>query len=160
MHWTSFNALFRPVVSALSRIDWPSEFLPERTTTPVSSKSTATRSSPRSLDSGDASVPRRITTDLLDSIDRDPDLHEEIRRRFEWTLQLDPRYEAIAYAIAFECHSDPIVLRDGMKDAKIQSHARVWHETGFPKFGGNMEFSSLLREMVDLGRSPPNRGRR
>ena len=105
----------------------------------------------RSLDSDKASVPRRITADLLDSIDRDPDLQEDIRRRFEWTLQLDPRYEAIAYAIAFECHSDPILLRHGMKDARIQRHARVWYEGGFPRLGGNMEFSSLLREMVDLG---------
>ena len=109
----------------------------------------------KSLDSDEAAVPRTITTDLLDSIDRDPDLQEEIRRRFEWTLQLDPRYEAIAYAIALECHSDPNVLRNGMKDTRIQRHARVWYEAGFPRFGGNMEFSSLLREMVDLG--PPGK---
>lgn len=105
----------------------------------------------KSLDSDEASVPRTITTDLLDSIGRDPDLQEEIRRRFEWTLQLDPRYEAITYAIALESHGDPNVLRNGMKDTRIQRHARVWYEAGFPRFGGNMEFSSLLREMVDLG---------
>lgn len=105
----------------------------------------------KSLDSDEPSVPRTITTDLLDSIGTDPDLQEEIRRRFEWTLQLDPRYEAITYAIALECHSDPNVLRSGIRDTRIQRHARVWYEAGFPKFGGNMEFSSLLREMVDLG---------
>ena len=105
----------------------------------------------RALEPADPSVPRTMTTALLDSIDGDPDLREEIRQRFEWTLQLDPRYEAIAYALASECHHDSDLLRHGMSDSRIQRHAHTWYEAGFRESGGNVGFNALLQEMVDLG---------
>ncbi|MCY3930154.1 MAG: hypothetical protein OXH70_00385 [Acidobacteria bacterium] len=105
----------------------------------------------RAMEASEGEVPRHITKELLDSIDEDSEHREEVRQRFEWTLQLDSRYEAIAYAIAFESLSNTDVLRRGMKNSRIQRHALLWYGQGFPKFGANVEFAALLQEMVELG---------
>lgn len=93
---------------------------------------------------------RKIDRRLLESLQRDRGLREEIRQRFEWTLQLDPRYEAIAYTIAFYCLDDPELLRGGIEDHRILDRVRQWWPPGFAD--GDIEpFQALLEEMVELG---------
>lgn len=43
-----------------------------------------------------------LTRRDIDEELQNAELREEIRRRFEWTISLDPRYEAIAYRLALE----------------------------------------------------------
>ena len=93
-----------------------------------------------------------IGPDLLEALQRDRELGREIRQRFEWTLQLDPRYEAIAYTVAFACLEDRDLLRKGIGDDRILRHVRVWWPQGFEESDRESEhFRALLDEMVELG---------
>ena len=95
---------------------------------------------------------RVIGPDLLEALQRDRELGREIRQRFEWTLQLDARYEAIAYTVAFACLEDRDLLRKGIGDDRILRHVRVWWPQGFEESDRESEhFRALLDEMVELG---------
>ncbi len=95
---------------------------------------------------------RAIGPDLLEALQRDRELGREIRQRFEWTLQLDPRYEAIAYTVAFACLEDRDLLRKGIGDDRVLRHVRVWWPQGFEESDRESEhFRALLDEMVELG---------
>lgn len=95
---------------------------------------------------------RAIGPDLLEALQRDRELGREIRQRFEWTLQLDPRYEAIAYTVAFACLENRELLRNGIGDDRILRHVRVWWPQGFEESDRESEhFRALLDEMVELG---------
>ena len=95
---------------------------------------------------------RVIGPDLLEALQRDRELGREIRQRFEWTLQLDARYEAIAYTVAFACLEDRDLLRKGIGDNRILRHVRVWWPQGFEESHRESEhFRALLDEMVELG---------
>ena len=110
------------------------------------------RISTRSVSIG--SPVRVIGPDLLEALQRDRELGREIRQRFEWTLQLDPRYEAIAYTVAFACLEDRDLLRRGIGDDRILRHVRVWWPQGFKEEESDREsehFRALLDEMVELG---------
>ena len=77
-------------------------------------------------------------------------LRDTIRERFDLTLQLDPRYEVIAYAMAFEFQGkDGESLSNGIPSRAIQQYARVWWENGFDI--SDREFDTLLEEMEGLG---------
>ena len=92
-----------------------------------------------------------VDLELLDGIHRDRKFQDEVRKRFVWTLELDPRYEAIAYVVADNCHRDSNVLRDGVDVNSLFDEARDWWEAGF---GGDYNidrFKALLEEMVELG---------
>ncbi|MXW00799.1 MAG: hypothetical protein F4X59_09795 [Holophagales bacterium] len=95
---------------------------------------------------------RAIGPDLLEALQRDRELGREIRQRFEWTLQLDPRYEAIAYTVAFACLENRELLRNGIGDDRILRYVRVWWPQGFEGSDRESEhFRALLDEMVELG---------
>ena len=95
---------------------------------------------------------RAIGPDLLEALQRDRELGREIRQRFEWTLQLDSRYEAIAYTVAFACLENRELLRKGIGDDRILRHVRVWWPQGFEESDRESEhFRALLDEMVELG---------
>ena len=105
----------------------------------------------RGFDRTDSPI-KEIGRNLLEALQRDRELREEIRQRFEWTLQLDPRYEAIAYTIAFVCLDDPDLLSEGIEDDRILRHVRLWWPAGFKEAGRDVElFQALLEEMVELG---------
>lgn len=108
------------------------------------------RLSARSASTG--SPVRVIGPALLEALQRDRELGREIRQRFEWTLQLDARYEAIAYTVAFACLEDRNLLRKGIGDDRILRHVRVWWPQGFEESERESEhFRALLDEMVELG---------
>ena len=79
-------------------------------------------------------------------------LREAFRQRFRLTLQLDPRYEVIAYTVACECNQSDAVLSDGLDYQRIDEESRVWWSEGFEDVEPRTDrFRSLLDEMVGLG---------
>jgi hypothetical protein len=59
------------------------------------------------------------------------DLRKDIRDRLVWTLQLDRRYEVIAYAIAYESFSNrECSIVDGFTVSWIREQALTWWEAG------------------------------
>ena len=77
-------------------------------------------------------------------------LRDTIRERFDLTLQLDPRYEVIAYAMAFEFQGkEGESLSNGIPSRDIQQYAEEWWEDGFDI--SDREFDTLLEEMEGLG---------
>ena len=92
--------------------------------------------------------PYRVTDAELDGAYGSPELRDAIRERFLLTLQLDPRYEVIAYALAFESRDRP-VLDAGLEREEIRRLARDWWPEGFRI--SDLEFRMLLDEMDGLG---------
>ena len=77
-------------------------------------------------------------------------LREMIRSRFHMTLQLDPRYEVIAYSIAYECHGHDEILSKGLDYRRIEEISKESWPEGFREIGTD-HFRSLLDEMKGLG---------
>ena len=83
---------------------------------------------------------------------RNTNLRDMIRSRFLLTLQLDPRYEVIAYSIAYECTQNYEVLSTGLDYRQIDHDARSWWPEGFNDIEPRTDrFRSLLDEMEGLG---------
>ena len=76
------------------------------------------------------------------------DLGTSIRERFLLTLQLDPRYEVIVYALTQELQGETD-LSQGLDVDTIASAARTWWPEGFEL--ADVEFRVLLHEMEGLG---------
>ena len=95
-------------------------------------------------------LPRVITADDIQAVfDRDQ-FRDYIRDRFALTLQLDPRYEVIAYAMAFELlQGDSDVFSRGLPSRAILDLAREAWDDGFDIT--EREFGTLLQEMCGLG---------
>lgn len=95
--------------------------------------------------------PFAITGDVIDRTYREKDVTDAIRGRFSLTLQLDRRYEVIAYAIAAE------FLEAGESDGRafertwIRDASVSWWPAGFKTSTSLDQFQSLLDEMVGLG---------
>ena len=90
-----------------------------------------------------------VTSADIDAVRKREQFHEHIRGRFSLTLQLDPRYEVIAYSIAYELLGTPNRLSLGLPSDRILDLVRDWWKDGFdiPK----REFGTLLEEMCGLG---------
>ena len=89
---------------------------------------------------------------VVDETYQNTSLREMIRSRFHLTLQLDPRYEIIAYSIANECIEHEGLLGRGIDWRQIDDVVRDWWPEGF----GDIEpytdrFRTLLDEMAGLG---------
>ena len=93
--------------------------------------------------------PRTITTDDIQAVFQRDQFRDYIRTRFSLTLQLDQRYEVIAYAMAFDLQGASHRLADGLTSNRIFDLAREHWPEGFriPK----REFETLLHEMCGLG---------
>lgn len=91
-----------------------------------------------------------VDRDTLDSVKADQNLVSQIRDRFAWTLQLDPRYELIANVIAFEIHADRDRLTRGFTVSEVRDLAQDWWSEGFHDVGYH-EIAVLLEEMEGLG---------
>ena len=92
-----------------------------------------------------------VGPELLAGIHRDQDFQNDIRSRFEWTLQLDPRYEAIAYVLAHMCHDDDRILHDGTDERLLFAEVLEWWKAGFGDGYDFEDFKALLEEMEGLG---------
>ena len=97
------------------------------------------------------SPPRIIQSSHVDEAYRSENLRKQIRDRFVWTLQLDQRYEVIAYAMALEQmdHASEGQLVSSI--GHLRELALYWWPDGFKEKASQDEFRSLLEEMVGLG---------
>ena len=94
------------------------------------------------------SFPYRIADDDIDEAYASGELRGMIRERFLLTLQLDPRYEVIAYALAFELNEGTNV-NQGVERGDILEAVKSWWQDGFEL--QDIEFNMLLHEMEGLG---------
>lgn len=93
-----------------------------------------------------------ITETVVDETYRDQNLRQMIRQRFHWTLQLDLRYEVIAYTIAHECSLRDEVLSKGLEYRELDTLVREYWPEGFVGVEQFTDrFRSLLDEMIGLG---------
>jgi hypothetical protein len=96
--------------------------------------------------------PRYLVTDRdIEQVYSSDALRDEIRAKFRLTLQLDPRYEVVAYAMALDLLKSRYSQSDGMPWQTIrQSGAMHWWPEGF-RDTSELDFRVLLDEMVGLG---------
>jgi len=78
------------------------------------------------------------------------DINSQIRERFQWTLNLDPRYELIAKVLALYRLDNAEGDGSAMSPAFIFREVENFWPRGFEKLP-NEDFSAFLDEMVDLG---------
>lgn len=99
---------------------------------------------------GNLLPPNRIEKEDIEAVYRLPKVRKCIKDRFDWTLALDPHYQAIAWAMIY----DQIEKGDGYSAAytlsSILELARYWWEEGFGRKDYN-EMQSLLDEVSGLG---------
>ncbi len=92
--------------------------------------------------------PVTVTSDDIEQVWADQELMDDFRSRFEWTLNLDPRYKVIAYRIAYGA------LADGpdttIRSADLRAFCSELWPTGFATCTTD-EFRGLLGECVELG---------
>ncbi|BAY24428.1 hypothetical protein NIES2100_42230 [Calothrix sp. NIES-2100] len=94
--------------------------------------------------------PYEIADKQVDETYQSNNLRKAIRDRLLWTLQLDQRYEVIAYSIAYESLTSPKGMVDGFSVSWIQDAVLSWWSEGFQGKSTD-EFRALLEEMVGLG---------
>ena len=88
---------------------------------------------------------RRITSDDILGVERDTAVMEDIRNRFDWTLDLDDRYKVLTYALVLT--SDPTTPH---LEAEFTDIGADW----WPAVFGTMDpqgLRAVLDEMVGLG---------
>lgn len=102
----------------------------------------------RRLRDSNKTFPYVIGDEDINAVYGSKDLRSAIRERFLLTLQLDQRYEVIAYALTQEFHEEAD-LGHGLDHDTIAEVARAWWPEGFKVT--DVEFSMLLHEMEGLG---------
>ena len=103
----------------------------------------------RHLRNSGRNVPYGISDEDIAAAYRSTALRDAIRQRFQLTLQLDPRYEVIAYALASELLDEDRTLGHGLERRDLAEYAREWWPDGFGI--DDREFNVLLQEMEGLG---------
>lgn len=98
------------------------------------------------------SGPRYLVTDRdIEQVYSSDALRDEIRAKFRLTLQLDPRYEVLAYSMALDLLRGRYTQSDGASWQVIrQTGALHWWADGF-RDTSELDFRVLLDEMVGLG---------
>src|SRR5260370_571521 len=91
-----------------------------------------------------------IREQKLDETYLSKDLRDEIRAKFRLTLQLDERYEVIAYAIAHRSYADQGTRAGTYSAGELAGRARGWGEEGFRRTSDS-ELRIILEEMAGLG---------
>jgi hypothetical protein len=86
----------------------------------------------------------------VDAVYKNPALRDEIRTKFNLTLQLDPRYEVIAYTLAHGALDGRYSVPEGVLARDVKSQVAYWWSDGFANTS-DLEFRVLLDEMVGLG---------
>ncbi len=98
----------------------------------------------------DDAPPQTVYTDDIEQVWADAGLRRSFRKRFDWTLDLDPRYKIIAYSVALHAHASGIDAT--MTPSELRNECETWWPTGFSAEDVRAgEFRALLDECVDLG---------
>ena len=98
------------------------------------------------------SPPYQVTIDDIEKAYQLDSLQDEIRHKFEMTLDLDRRYRLIALRIALACLESDSTRYVGVDVDWVRGEGlSLWHQ-GFPQGEQSHElFRTLLYEMVGLG---------
>ena len=88
---------------------------------------------------------RQISSDDLLAVERNRSVIEDIRNRFDWTLDLDDRYKVLTYALVFT--SDPTAPR---LESEFMAIGADWWPAVF-KTMDTQGLRAVLDEMVGLG---------
>ena len=88
---------------------------------------------------------RPITPDDLLAVERDASVMEDIRNRFDWTLDLDDRYKVLTYALVLT--PDPTAPR---RESEFMAIGATWWKAVFEDMDG-LGLRAVLDEMVGLG---------
>ena len=102
----------------------------------------------RRLRDSERAFPYDIEDDDIDDAYSSGELRSAIRERFLLTLQLDQRYEVIAYALAYELKEGADLDR-GLERDRLFEATRFWWPEGFEL--RDVKFDMLLQEMEGLG---------
>ena len=97
-------------------------------------------------------IPYTITSEDIQAVFNRDQFGDYIRDRFSLTLQLDPRYEVIAYAMAYlllQDEDEPNILSGELRSTDIRQGAEEAWPDGFEI--ADKEFDTLLHEMCGLG---------
>jgi hypothetical protein len=95
------------------------------------------------------SPPFDLTLAHVDGAYQEGELRQRIRERFIWTLDLDPRYRLIAFALAYAT-LEGYLPSAGLSVRDIRTEALSWWSQGFGEDSSEEVFSALLDEMVGL----------
>jgi len=96
--------------------------------------------------------PFEIGEEQIAQIYRSVDLGRKMRERFDWTVDLDPRYRFLGYAFALFEHEGYIGDGGGMGVGETLAWAKSFWPQAFDHPGTNEdELTGLLDEMVGLG---------
>jgi hypothetical protein len=95
--------------------------------------------------------PFEVTTRFVEETFASGNVRDEIRRRVEMTLHLDPRYGLIAYLVALASIEARQVLDEGLDALEIRTEAMSWWRAGFAAAESLEAIKALLEEMVGLG---------
>jgi hypothetical protein len=96
--------------------------------------------------------PYTITSRNVEEVYQSKSLREDIRQRFNLTIQLDQRYEVIAYVVALgTLEDDGAAMTQGFSVDWIREQALAWWLDGFRESATEDLFLALLDEMVGLG---------
>ena len=88
---------------------------------------------------------RQITSNDLLAVERDRSVMEDIRNRFDWTLDLDDRYKVLTYAVVLT--SDPTASR---LESEFMAIGAEWWPAVFKTMDAQ-GLRAVLDEMVGLG---------
>lgn len=94
-----------------------------------------------------------IRSEDIDQVYKSEDLQQEIKSRFELTLDLDKRYRLLALLIAqitndAQDSGEPI---DGVTHGRLREDALSWWSAGFASDPSFNRFEIILDEMIGLG---------
>lgn len=98
-----------------------------------------------------ARLPLLISRSDVEDVYRKKDVREEICKRFNWTLALDPRYEAITLALILEQWDDQNGFDRLYSPKQLQNMASSWWPEAFGDEITDDQFKSFLDEMRGLG---------
>lgn len=95
-------------------------------------------------------LPQAVTLDDIEAVWADASLRTSFRKRFDWTLNLDPRYKVIAYSVAYHARDNGV--GSALTAAQLRAECEHWWLKGFAAQDMRAgEFRALLDECVDLG---------
>jgi hypothetical protein len=98
------------------------------------------------------SPPYILRKEHVDRICTDLELRNQIKFRFDLTLDLDPRYRAIAYTVAWETiYQQARILKDGIDWQTIRTRALELSPSEIWGYTAEDNFRVLVDEMVGLG---------
>ena len=95
--------------------------------------------------------PFTILPEQIDHASHSKETRDRIRNLFSWTIQLDSRYEFLAYLIARNSFDDDSTGLGAMSIEAIRETALSEWPQGFDSDRTHLAFEVLLEEMVGLG---------